>query len=276
MIVRLLGIGAFLLLTAITQVGGAIFLLCWLASRYLYPKSPSGLRRASVHGALFVALYAVAHVVVVPQLAALAGRVPLPCSATAERPFRAGSSIFCILNRHYVDPRLVTVMTNLSREVDRLFPGTVTLYLDANFPFVDGFPLPPHLSHHDGRKIDIAYYYASPSGSYLPDAMRSPIGYWAFEQPAPTDISPCRGDPWLSMRWNMSALQPLFPDRPIETERTSAALRWLVREGAELGIERIFVEPYLARRLGVSSPVLGFQGCRAARHDDHIHFQIRR
>jgi hypothetical protein len=29
-------------------------------------------------------------------------------------------------------------------------------------------------------------------------------------------------------------------------------------------------------RLGVSSPLLGFQGCRAARHDDHIHIQIKR
>jgi hypothetical protein len=27
--------------------------------------------------------------------------------------------------------------------------------------------------------------------------------------------------------------------------------------------------------LGVSSPLLGFQGCRAARHDDHIHIQIK-
>jgi hypothetical protein len=41
-------------------------------------------------------------------------------------------------------------------------------------------------------------------------------------------------------------------------------------------VERVFIEPYLAARLGVASPVLGFQGCRAARHDDHIHVQIKR
>ncbi|MET0500376.1 MAG: hypothetical protein ABW172_02510 [Candidatus Binatia bacterium] len=29
-------------------------------------------------------------------------------------------------------------------------------------------------------------------------------------------------------------------------------------------------------RLGLSSPLLGFQGCRAARHDDHIHIQVKR
>jgi hypothetical protein len=49
----------------------------------------------------------------------------------------------------------------------------------------------------------------------------------------------------------------------------------LATDGQALGIERIFIEPYLAARLGVSSPLLGFQGCRAARHDDHIHIQIR-
>jgi hypothetical protein len=37
----------------------------------------------------------------------------------------------------------------------------------------------------------------------------------------------------------------------------------------------VFVEPYLAARLGVTAPAIRFQGCRAARHDDHIHFQVK-
>jgi hypothetical protein len=71
----------------------------------------------------------------------------------------------------------------------------------------------------------------------------------------------------------MAALQDLWPVMPLEPERTRHALRWLASEGR---VERIFIEPYLAARLSVSSPVLGFQGCRAARHDDHIHIQIAR
>jgi hypothetical protein len=74
----------------------------------------------------------------------------------------------------------------------------------------------------------------------------------------------------------MNFLRPFHPNRPLEPQRTAAALRWLTTEGQKFGIERIFVEPYLAARLGVSSPLLGFQGCRAARHDDHIHIQIAR
>jgi len=150
------------------------------------------------------------------------------------------------------------------------------LYLDGNFPFLDGFPLLPHLSHGDGRKLDIAYYYAERGGAYLPGELRLPIGYWAFKQPGPGDASPCVGSSWLSLRWDMRWLQGRYPDRPLEPERTRAALRWLVTEGPQFGVERVFIEPYLAARLGVASPVLGFQGCRAARHDDHIHLQIRR
>jgi len=36
--------------------------------------------------------------------------------------------------------------------------------------------------------------------------------------------------------------------------------------------KRIFLEPHLTQRLGFEGhPKIGFAGCRAARHDDHIH-----
>ena len=110
----------------------------------------------------------------------------------------------------------VALLTEMSRAIDRAYPGTITLYLDGNFPFVDGFPLLPHLSHNDGRKLDLAYYYASLDKAYLPGSMRSSIGYWAFEQPGAGDKSPCTGRSLLSLRWNMNFLQPLHPDRPLE------------------------------------------------------------
>ena len=107
--------------------------------------------------------------------------------------------------------------------------------------------------------------------------MRSPIGYWAFEQPAAGDPLPCSGQSVVSLRWNLDILQDMLPDRALEPHRTRAALQWLLSDGLRFKIDRIFIEPYLAARLGVeASPVLGFQGCRAARHDDHIHIQIKR
>jgi hypothetical protein len=40
-------------------------------------------------------------------------------------------------------------------------------------------------------------------------------------------------------------------------------------------VTRIFIEPHLADRLGVGGGKVRFQGCRAARHDDHLHVEIR-
>ena len=156
----LIGSLLFVVLTLLTQVGGLILLLAWAIVRVACPSSLRGWRRGASIAALFLALYAGLSRFVIPAWAALAGRVPLPCHAAADRPFAAAHPLYCMLNRHYVDRRLVTLLTELSRAVDRAHPGTLTLYLDGNFPFLDGFPLLPHLSHGDGRKLDIAYYYA--------------------------------------------------------------------------------------------------------------------
>jgi hypothetical protein len=108
----------------------------------------------------------------------------------------------------------------------------------------------------------------------VPGAVRSPIGYFAFEQPRGGGGSCGRGSPY-SLRWDMDWLQPLLPDLALDEERTRAALSWLTASGGRFGVEKIFLEPHLAQRLGVSSPLIRFQGCNAARHDDHIHVQVR-
>jgi hypothetical protein len=275
MVRGVIGLLLFVVLTLLTQVGGLVLVAAWVIGRLALPSRLRGWRRVASVAALFVVLYAAVSVFVVPPLAAIAGRVPLPCRAEAGRPYAAAHPLYCVLNRNYVDQRVAALLTALAHDLERDHPGTLTLFLDANFPFLNGFPLLPHLSHGDGRKLDIAYYYAAPSGAYLPGQPRSPIGYWAFEQPEAGAPPSCPSQSWLSLRWNMAALQRFYPDRPLEPERTRAALRWLVTQGPQYGVERVFIEPYLAARLGVSSPLLGFQGCRAARHDDHMHLQIK-
>jgi hypothetical protein len=157
-----------------------------------------------------------------------------------------------------------------------VYPGTTTLVLDANFPFFDGFPLLPHLSHNDGRKMDIAFYYRDQQGHFRNGETRSPIGYFAFEQPVPGSPLPCSNrQRWLTFRWDLAFLQPLFPDWHPEDRRMKEALNWLSTDGKMLGVEKVFVEPHIASRLGISNDTVRFQGCRAARHDDHIHIQVR-
>nr|WP_199772826.1 hypothetical protein [Ensifer adhaerens] len=260
--------GAVSVLTLLTQIGGIILLLAIGLAR---------LKRGGtgIFGllALFLGLYAAGSGLSY-AVAPVFGRVPLPCFGDGSR-LRMQSPIFCVLNRQYVTPKMRDAAIALSQRIGEAFPGTTTLALDANFPFIDGFPLFPHLSHSDGRKLDVAFFYQDADGRFQDQATRSPIGYFAFEEPLPGSELPCRdrGD-LLTLRWDLGFLQSLWPALPLEQARTREALRWLSDEGRAFGVEKIFVEPHLVQRLGVAAESIRFQGCRAARHDDHIHMQV--
>ncbi|MBM7068074.1 hypothetical protein IU397_10820 [Actibacterium sp. 188UL27-1] len=243
----MLHVSAFVILTLLTQVGG----LAWLAALAVRP------RIVSFAGA-YLALW-----LITPFAAAAFGRVPMPCSDEAGLRTKA---IYCALNRHYVTPDLRHAAIQAAQTVAETFPGTHTIALDAGFPFLDGMPLLPHLSHDDGRKLDLAFYYTDPASQYLPGQTRSPLGYWAFE----TGPSTCTRQ-FPTLRWNMDLLQPLWPDRPLEGARTTALVQALI---ADPRIGKILIEPHLETRLGLGHSKLRFQGCRAARHDDHIHIQL--
>lgn len=235
------------LLTILTQLGGLAWLVALMFQRRL-------LAFVLAYAALsFSALW------IAPQF----GRVALPCFG--EGPLQVQTPLFCALNRHYVTPELRDVLTDYAADMARDFPNTETRVLDANFPFLSGFPLLPHLSHADGRKVDLAFYYEDDSG-YLAGKARSPIGYFAFED-GPTN---CPKE-LLSLRWDMGWIQGLWPAYGLNAQRMTAALEKL---SAEPRLSKIFIEPHLKNALGVNSSKLRFQGCRAARHDDHIHIQL--
>lgn len=243
---------AVVALTLLTQLGGVAWLLA-----IAIPSWRGGRRMVA-----FVGLYAVLSVGsiwIAPQF----GRVALPCWQSG--PLQMQSWFYCAANRNYVTPELNAVLNNTAAEVARDFPGTATLVLDGNFPFWDGFPLLPHLSHDDGKNADLAFFYKSQSG-YAPSRTKSPIGYFAFEQ-GPTRCS----DRWPSLRWNLRPLQGLWADLDIEAERTRLLIETLAKDPR---VKRILLEPHLKSSLGVTSPKVRFQGCHAARHDDHIHIQL--
>lgn len=239
-----------LALTALTQLGGIAWALALMFRR-----------RLLAFGLFYGLIWAAAFV-----LAPMAGRVPLPCFGEA---LRMQSPAYCLMMRHYVVPEMANLAHDTAQRMTTGYPDAMTLALDAGFPFLDGMPLLPHLSHHDGRKLDLAFYYMDRQGTYLPGKTRSPIGYWAFEEDR-SGADPCP-PALLTMRWNMGWLQPLWPDRPIEGRR-SAALAQALLDDPRLG--RMFLEPHLAKSFGLSDPRVRFQGCRAARHDDHIHIQL--
>lgn len=232
-------------LTLVTQLGGIAWLI---ALRFR--------RRLPVFLIAYAALWTLAF--------ATSPRTALPCFG---EPLRMQSPLYCALMRNYVTPDLGDVAKDAATQMATTHPGTITLALDGSFPFLTGFPLLPHLSHDDGEKLDFAFYYTTPTHTYLPGQTRSPLGYFAFE----TLNSPTCPAASLTLRWDLAPLQSLWPDRPMDPIRTTALINLFT---ADPRVAKIFVEPPLATRLNLSHPKLRFQGCRAARHDDHIHIQL--
>jgi hypothetical protein len=266
----------FIVLTVLTQIGGIVFLVSvLLVGWFLGARHWNFLLRWIVHLLGFGVLYAAVTVAAVPPLARQFGRHPLPCLPTASRPFGALNPAFCLLNRHYVTSSAHRTLTALAKEMNDQFPGTTVLYLDAGFPFLDGFPMMPHLLHDDGRSLDLAFFYDDRRGVYQRGRTRSPIGYWAFEQPRKGDPRPCVQDRDLGLRWDLSFLQKYWRPYRLDAKRTAAMVRWLATEGPNFGVERLYLEPHLVNRFEIASPFLRFQGCRSERHDDHIQIRFR-
>lgn len=237
----------FLFLTALTLVGG----LAWLPAVWTRSKA---LGFPLIYGCLWL---------LTVWTAPLAGREPLPCFGET---LRMQSPFYCVTLRHFVDQEMAQVATRAAGAVKAQYPDTVTLALDGGFAFT-GLPLLPHLSHDDGEKLDFAFYYTDQQGDYLSGKTRSPLGYFAFES---LDAENCPAA-WPTLRWDFRWAQGLFPERLLEPDRTRALI--VALEG-DARVRKIFVEPPLAQRLGVSGDKIRFQGCRAARHDDHIHVQL--
>jgi hypothetical protein len=236
-------------LTLLTQVGGVL----WLVSRVLVR---DWLLRISVFALFYATLML--------SLPHLTDRHPV--SGIGDGPLASTHPLYPILLRNYVTPELGDVARDLANEMERQFPGTQTATLDGGFPFFEAFPLLPHLSHDDGEKLDLALYWADSDGAYLPGKSKSVIGYWGFAD-GPTE---CPAQ-LLDLRWDMTWLQGLLPERKLDEARTRAALRWLANDAR---VQKILIEPHLADRLGINHPKVRFQGCKAARHDDHIHIQL--
>ena len=71
--------------------------------------------------------------------APILGRVPLACGG--DGVLRMQSWFYCLTNRNYVVPEMKAAAENLAEHIAAGHPGTVTLALDGNFPFLTGFPV---------------------------------------------------------------------------------------------------------------------------------------
>ncbi|MEZ5758256.1 MAG: hypothetical protein R3D86_08545 [Emcibacteraceae bacterium] len=267
-----LAILAVFLLTVITEIGGVIL---WFSYGFgeIIANRKQGYQSLFTTGT-FLLVYAISTTVAVPFVAPLFGRVALNCFATEAHPYQANSVLFCALNRNYVQPHVKSILEGLADHMADKFPGTVVSYLDANFPFANDIPLLPHLSHNDGKKLDVALFYKDQdSGIPLSKGGGWMIGYWNFSPSWHYEKKQvCANEG--ALRWKFAWLQSIFSDLALDLDRTSEMLNHLSLGNASKSIQKIFIEPYLVEILNVQSDKMKFAGCGAARHDDHVHFEV--
>lgn len=261
-------------LTILTQVGGGIYLLCLFISRPIKKLYHSRLMKSLYRIGVFVLFYLIATFWFVPPVAKLFGRVPLPVSP--DESLKPLNNLTRLMNRHYVRPELKHAALNIARKVNAKYPGTVVNYLDAGFPFFNGFPLLPHLSHNDGRKLDMSFLYSDTNDHLPSNDAPSIFGYGIAEEPLagePNTTALCNQEGYkyydlltrLTPNWNADRL--IF-----DASRTAELVRACTQESS---ISVVFIEPHLKQRLKLSSTKIRFHGCQAVRHDDHLHIQTR-
>lgn len=219
-------------------------------------------------------LYSTTTFVIVPILAKPFGRVQLPLTNTGN--LKPLNFLTCFLNRNYVQPGLRTAALDMASQMNNKFPGSIINYLDAGFPFIDGFPLFPHLSHNDGKKLDISFCYVDNKTGTVTNLAPSFTGYGICEEAKEGEINTsdiCKH----AGSWQYSFLKNITTQAnkqnfTFDVNRTKELVNLFV---AQPSIEKIFIEPHLKARLKLTSSKVRFQGCAAVRHDDHIHVQIK-
>ena len=255
---------AFIFLTLLTQIGGIVFLLV-----YLLPANriPSFVGDKSL---LFILLYFFFSFLITPAVAPIFGREEIVNSAK----IRPASSFTTLCNRNYVTPEV----NQLLRETERNLPPNSKLkinYLDANFPFFDGFPLLPHLSHNDGKKLDLSLVYEDAAGE-ISALQKSRTGYGIYEGPLPNELNQteqCKNAGYWQYDYSKYLTFGEINKELTFSKNGTASLINALLQSQSIG--KLFLEPHLVKRLNLSDSHIRFHGCGAVRHDDHIHIQLK-
>ena len=246
------------LLTIITQLGGLIWLIALVIS----------LQKKWKKRLVFPLIYLTFNLLLIPPIASFFGREKLPWIDNNLKPI---NWFYPLAFRNYVNPQLKVELKNSANALS-LSSISIT-YLDANFPFIDGFPLLPHLSHNDGKKIDIAFMYLD-KNSESTENKPSSSGYGAFVNSKENYTSNfCINKGYWQYDFTKYLTFGTNNNLKFDESKTAQLINELLSISSA---EKIFIEPHLKKSLGLgSNSNLRFQGCAAVRHDDHIHFQIK-
>jgi hypothetical protein len=246
------------------------------AYRFFDEKFGRRILRIALRISVFCIVYAFATLVIVPPLAALGGRVPMP-SAGQNPNLQEWNSLTFWCNRHYVTPDLRQVTEGVVAKLAAKDSNIVVTYLDCNFPFFDGFPLEPHLSHDDGRKIDLSFFYLDAKTKKPTNERPSWLGYGICVEPrAGEEDNPtfCAEQGAWQYNFMKKYIIPQGSKRDFlfDDTRTRDLIRYFI---ADSRVQTVLIEPHLEKRLGfVNQNKIKKPPCRSVRHDDHIHVAL--
>ncbi|MBR8537426.1 hypothetical protein KDU71_17795 [Carboxylicivirga sediminis] len=255
----------FIVLTALTQIGGVVYLMSFVfCGRIKYAFPLKGL-------AAFLIIYSLGTFVTAPMLAKLFDRERIEHYDNLH----PANYMTIILNRNYVRPEVNTYLKTVSETLQETNPDVKMRYLDANFPLIDGFPMLPHLSHYDGKKIDLSLVYENEQGDII-DACKSVSGYGVFEGPRKGEVNQYKACITAGFSYydapKYMTLGSINEELRFSEKGTRALMDALTRPDE---VDKVFMEPHLTQRLRLKNRKIRFQGCHSVRHDDHIHVQVR-
>lgn len=264
----------FLILTVFTQVGGIVYLLVLPLRKSVHKWFAARWQQVVARGLIFLVAYLTATLVFVPLLARPLGRVPLPM--TRQSHLQPQNMLTCLLNRNYVRPGLKEMALQTAAAMNQEYPGTEINYLDGSFPFINKFPLFPHLSHNDGKKLDLSFCYLDSKTGLATNQTPSFWGYGICEEPRGGE----KDQPCICARqgyWEYGLMRKIVPQGNkknfiFDSVRTRALVVHFIAEPA---VGKLFIEPHLKTRLGLNYDKIRYHGCHAVRHDDHIHVQLQ-
>lgn len=249
-------------LTAFTQIGGIVYLLVILGLKSFDKKMKL---------VVFFVVYFLMTFAVVPYISPYFGRVKI----TNSDDLQPRSFFYILTNRNYVVPEMNEVLQSVAINFEKNNPGVKLIYLDANFPFFNGFPLLPHLSHNDGKKIDVTLMYKDGKGK-LTNRKPSISGYGVYEGPTKNEynqIDVCKHKGFWQYDFpKYLTLGRINHDIEFSNKGNRELIRLFLKQQK---VGKIFIEPHLKSRLKLNNSKIRFHGCQAVRHDDHIHVQLR-
>ena len=297
----------FVILTALSQVGGIILLLWLLLYQFFKKRFKNAWVRRGVHVGGFVVFYLFFMFVIIPPLARIQDRVPLPMSKSgALVPVTYWTAIF---GRNYIKSEGRTKLESIAEAYVKKHPDLKVKYMDCNYPFrfigsdekhVNiGFPilegLFPHFTHL-GDKADIALIYKDEEGNPS-NLTPTAIGYGSSVEPnkgepgyvgpncpcktktvqqkkGNSDGVPCVCDNTLTLGFIrmysfMYRNVPQNEKIKLDTVLSASLIKMFTPYDS-----KIILEAHLRERLKVLRTSFGHHSCKTVRHDDHFHVRM--